>query len=425
MRMQFYLPDAQDLVDPSFDFVREERSIDRMRQRTDAYAHELFTRPPYDGMLVSKGIVKTRYTLAQQQRLLRLGVHKFLRLDDSPRTKNMPVMGDCGAFAYRDDPVPPYTVSEVVQFYEQAGFTYGISLDHVILAFRPDWDLARAKKDTEAKKAHSRRELTLTLAAEFFKESCHCSFTPMGVAQGWSPKSYSDSVSKLQRMGYTYIAIGGLVPLKTAEVLQILEETSKIKKPKTKFHLLGITRLESIFEFARYGVVSFDSTAPLLQAFKSEKDNYHANGESFIALRIPQVDGNPKLKARILAGEIDQTSAIKLERGSLATLRDYAGGKVSMKRALSALMAYAVLYDEALDGKQEKIDARETQYRHTLEARPWDACPCSICKSIGHEVIIFRGAERNRRRGFHNIDNFYRRLLATGVGSDKFDSLCA
>src|ERR1022692_2608090 len=83
MRMQFFLPDAQDLVDPSFDFVREERALDRMRQRTDAYAHELFTRPPYDGMLVSKGIVKTRYTLAQQQRLLRLGVHKFLRLDDS------------------------------------------------------------------------------------------------------------------------------------------------------------------------------------------------------------------------------------------------------------------------------------------------------------------------------------------------------
>ena len=215
------------------------------------------------------------------------------------------------------------------------------------------------------------------------------------------------------------------MPLKTAEVLQILEETSKIKKSKTKFHLLGITRLDSIFEFARYGVVSFDSTAPLLQAFKSEKDNYHTKGENFIALRIPQVDGNPKLKARILAGEIDQASAIRLERGSLATLRDYAGGKVSLKRALSSLMAYAVLYDEALDGKQEKIDAREVQYRHTLEARPWEVCPCSICKSIGHEVIIFRGAERNRRRGFHNLDTFYRRLLATGVGSDKFKSICA
>ena len=26
-----------------------------------------------------------------------------------------------------------------------------------------------------------------------------------------------------------------------------------------------------------------------------------------------------------------------------------------------------------------------------------------VCKQIGVEVIIFRGADRNRRRGFHNL----------------------
>ncbi|WP_069963785.1 tRNA-guanine transglycosylase DpdA [Lacunisphaera limnophila] len=418
--MQFYLPDAQDLVDPNFDFVREERATDRMRQRTDAYAHELFKRPPYDGMLVSKAIVKTRYTLAQQQRLLRLGVRKFLRLDETAGSKDMKVIGDCGAFSYRDDPEPPYTVEEVVHFYDQCGFTYGISVDHVILAFRSEWDKPKARKqDPAAAEAHRRRELTLDLAAQFWKRSKGCSFSPMGVAQGWSPDSYADSVTKLQKMGYDYIAMGGLVPLKTTEILQVMERVSEVRKNTTKFHLLGVTRLEKIFDFSRYGAASFDSTAPLLQAFKSAKDNYQTSKENFIALRIPQVDANAKLKARILAGEVNQTAAIKLERSSLAALRAYASTEVALDETLKLLMDYTVMYDEDIQGNPLKIKAREQEYRHTLANRPWEACPCDICKKIGYDVIVFRGAERNRRRGFHNLDTFYRKLLATDRGLRK------
>ena len=59
-------------------------------------------------------------------------------------------------------------------------------------------------------------------------------------------------------MGYSYIAIGGLVPLKTVDVLQVLEEAAKFRKADTRFHLLGITRLDRIFDFSRYGAASFD-----------------------------------------------------------------------------------------------------------------------------------------------------------------------
>ena len=51
-------------------------------------------------------------------------------------------------------------------------------------------------------------------------------------------------------------------------------------------------------------------------------------------------------------------------------------------------------------------------YRRVLEARPWKNCQCEICKTLGYQVIIFRGAERNRRRGFHNVWTFYQRLHA-------------
>ena len=43
------------------------------------------------------------------------------------------------------------------------------------------------------------------------------------------------------------------------------------------------------------------------------------------------------------------------------------------------------------------------QYEQTLTDKPWKNCKCAVCKALGIHVIIFRGAERNRRRGFHNI----------------------
>ena len=47
-------------------------------------------------------------------------------------------MGDCGAFTYVREDVPPYTVDEVIDFYESCGFDAGISLDHVIFGFDLD-----------------------------------------------------------------------------------------------------------------------------------------------------------------------------------------------------------------------------------------------------------------------------------------------
>src|SRR5262252_7069369 len=99
--MLYFLPDSQDLVDPSFDFRTEKRSRTRLRQRDDLYAHEIFAEPAYDGLLVSKGIVDgfggtgSRYTLAQRQRLLREGARTFFRTE-RPDGRRVPVMGDCG-----------------------------------------------------------------------------------------------------------------------------------------------------------------------------------------------------------------------------------------------------------------------------------------------------------------------------------------
>src|SRR5688500_13342613 len=103
--MRYFLPDSQDLVDPTFYFDTERRSNVRVRQRDDQYAHELFGDRMLDGILVSKGIVDGfgssggRYTIAQRQRLLRVGAAEFFRTARA-RWGPIPFMGDCGAFTY-------------------------------------------------------------------------------------------------------------------------------------------------------------------------------------------------------------------------------------------------------------------------------------------------------------------------------------
>ncbi|MEX1362167.1 MAG: tRNA-guanine transglycosylase DpdA, partial [Nannocystaceae bacterium] len=333
--MKYFLPDAQDLVDPSFDFTRETRSPDRIRQRDDQYAHEVFSTPAYDGVLLSKGIVEAiggasgRYAQAQRLRLFREGVQRFFRVAAGPRSKRLEFMGDCGAFTYVKEKKPAYTVDEVLDFYDSCGFDYGISVDHIIADHKPEWDEKLFGEDGVPAEIRERHDLTIQLARDFLKQhkSSKLAFTPLGVAQGWSPKSYAKSVRALQKMGYRYIAIGGLVPLKTPDLLDVMQAVSEVRQARIKFHLLGVTRVEHIGAFKSFGVASFDSTSPLRQAFKDDKDNYYTLDRTYTALRVPQVQGNAKLEKRIRAGEVDQGVARKAEQKCLRFLAEFDAGK--------------------------------------------------------------------------------------------------
>jgi hypothetical protein len=391
--MKFFFPDSQDQVDPSFDFLTEERSSARMRHRDDEYAHEVFKHAPFDGVLVSKAVLDSgRYSLPQKHRMLRSGVRDFFRISPSLQT-----MGDCGAFAYVRDDEPPFSVAEVVEFYQTMGFDYGMSVDHIILGYQasdsnipPDWV--------------ERQALTLKLAEEFLARhsATGAKFIPIGVAQGWSPKSYACAVTALQELGYKYLALGGMVGLKTEDILRCLKAIKPVLTPGVSLHLLGITRIESVLEFGDYGVTSIDSTSPLRQAFKDMRDNYYAEDRTYTAIRIPQVEANPQLVRLIKAGRVDQTEARRLEQACLKVVNAFDKKMATVSETLNLLVEYERLYEDRR--------TFEDIYRETLEERPWDRCPCEVCRALGIHVMLFRGAERNRRRGFHNLFVFYNKL---------------
>ncbi|ATE52689.1 tRNA-guanine transglycosylase DpdA [Actinosynnema pretiosum] len=395
--MKFYFPDSQDLVSPTYDFINDEYSPTRVRQRDDSYAHEVVSPPPYDGILVSKAIVdgsvrgSGKYAAPQRARLYRLGVHEFFRLPSS-----MTSLGDCGAFNYIDEEYPPYSVAEVLDFYEGCGFDAGVSIDHVIFGYVPG-----ASDDDVDPAWVKRRHISLDLAEGFLAavQDTGSEVQPVGAAQGWSPESYADSVARLQEMGYRRIALGGMVPLKTPEILACLEEINPRLLPGTELHLLGINRLDSMGRFAELGVTSFDSTSVFRQAFMDDRNNYHTAEKAFTAVRVPQVDGNPALKRLVLSGGVSQAEAVAAEKDCLRKLRAYDLGEVDLEQVLISLESYERLVQGPDSGKKSYLPA----YRKILEAMPWKHCPCMLCSQHGIEIAIFRGTERNKRRGFHNL----------------------
>lgn len=391
--MKFYFPDSQDLVSPAYDFIRDEYPPHRVRQRDDRYAHEVLSQAPYHGILVSKSIVDGsikgagKYSSAQRARLYRMGVHRFFRLPAGVET-----LGDNGAFNYIDEPAPPVTVSETLDFYEECGFDAGVSTDHVVFGYEPD-----ATPKTADPEWVERRKLTLRLAEDFISLTTdrRSRVDPVGAAQGWSPKSYADSVRALQEMGYKRIALGGMVPLKTDQILACLAQISTVLAPGTELHLLGITRIDAMDQFAELGVTSFDSTSAFRQAFMDDRKNYHTSDRAYVAIRVPQVDGNPTLKRAILSGVVSQKDALSAEREALRALRSFNGSGPSHRACLDALGEYEVV----CQSKKSYLDV----YAETLTAAPWRDCPCTICRQHGVEIAIFRGTERNKRRGFHNL----------------------
>ena len=100
-----------------------------------------------------------------------------------------------------------------------------------------------------------------------------------------------------------------------------------------------------------------------------------------------------------------QEKVRKLEDEALAQVRAYAAKDTSLAAAIGAVCDYETLITGA--------PARRDDYHRTLAARPWESCDCGICQTAGVEVILFRGTERNKRRGFHNLKIFRERLDRT------------
>lgn len=423
--MNFIFADTLDYVDLGYDFLADENAANREAYWGDEHPHEHMDTPPYDGMLVSRaGIGKGRtgggkYTEAQAMAFRRVGARAFLRLD-KPQFRNMPLFGDCGAFAYVKERVPPYTPEDMLAFYEDGEFTHGCSVDHIIFAFHPDDDPGHFRSAQDRDEARRRYDITLASAEVFLRASRPLKgrFTPLGVVQGWSPGSMAQAARDLCRMGHRYLAIGGTVPLRTPQIKSCLGAIRDAIPPDVAMHVLGFAKAEDIQEFVPFGITSFDTTSPFQRAFRDARANYYlprlhgAGLEYYTAIRVPQATVNPKLQRLAKEGKVRQESLQALERAALAALRAYDRDELGLEETLDAVMAYddpAVLARATAPAQAHVAAATlRARYRRILADRPWKQCRCRVCHELKIDALIFRASNRNKRRGFHNLGVFKR-----------------
>lgn len=136
----------------------------------------------------------------------------------------------------------------------------------------------------------------------------------------------------------------------------------------------------------------------------SSTSNYFTDdGRRYIALRISPVSASLSRVKRLLEGGINVSYQQKLEQNALRAVREYDRGQLGLETTLGALLEIELL-------TTPDLRSYEQLYRAVLEDKPWKKCCCPICQQLGIEVVIFRGNDRNRRRGFHNTHIFYKRL---------------
>ena len=340
------------------------------------YIWKTFSTPPLDGILVSRSNLEKHKKIANEIR--KAGIRSFLSFEGL-------VMGDCGAFSYIKEEKPPYDPLETLKFYSDLGFNIGVTVDHLIVP-------------ATYEQKEVRWELTIENAKKMFDESQkdrYSNLRLLGVAQGWDIRSYKKGIKELIDYGFDYIGIGGLVRRPTSFIEKLLVDVGKLlkdfernRKQKVDVHLFGIARQPLLSLMIKTNVSSFDSATFLRRAWIAAEKNYHLNGKAYTAIRFPISK---------------ETLGKQKEHKVLEALNAFECKKIPLNNLLELFQGY----------DPERFQRFGEEYRRTLEDRPWEKCGCVICKGIGIHVCIFRMSERNMRRGFHNVYQFYKGFRET------------
>lgn len=396
----YFFPDWDDYVYEPFQApeTREDRRPERKK-----YAHEIFGgKAPYDGMLLS--LAQLRNGKGLLSRLRKQQGPLFVLREALRLPRGMPIFGDCGAFSYVADHSPHFEPREAASLYHQFGFNLGASVDHI-----PHPSMTTDEKER-------RMKLTASYAKKFL-DICNFHgylFKPIGSIQGITAEDYAHYVHEYIDMGYKHIALGGLVRRKDSEILEIvaavrgaLQKHTCGKSENIWVHLFGILRPNLQNSFQNLGVSSFDSASYLRKAWMSSDRNYLApDGKSWYGtIRVP-MSTSKAMRDAAKSQSISTEQLEELESQCLSNLGDFDGTPESKKKVLDSVDEYGPLLQRKGEGNHFK-----DEHEKLMSDQPWKKCECPVCKNLGIQVVVFRGANRNRRRGFHNTWVFYHKLL--------------
>ncbi len=409
----YFFPDWGDYVyEP---FCPNETDENRKKENRK-YAHEIFEDDtPYDGLLLSLAQLRT------QNGHLNDFMENFREKMQVP--KKLLLFGDCGAFSYIKEKDPPLSCEDAASFYNKFGFEFGASVDHIPIS-------SLTKKERK-----QRMKLTAENAEKFLKihRDEAYDFKPVGSIQGITPEDYADFANKYIEWGYEHIGLGGLVRRQDSDILKIvaavrevLQKSTRGKKEPIWVHLFGILRPKLQPIFRELGVFSFDSASYLRKAWSSPDRNYLTeDGTWYGSIRIPFSTSKVMREAAESNPELSNGNMQAMEEKCLLSLSRFNDGEIPEKK-IKKILLDVNKYSECFPRKNwplqkkssnhlcKKHEKLRKKHEELLMERPWEKCECKICQEAGIHVVIFRGAHRNRRRGFHNTWVFYHKILHGG-----------
>ena len=109
-----------------------------------------------------------------------------------------------------------------------------------------------------------------------------------------------------------------------------------------------------------------------------------------------------RTRNRLQATDVDIEELQVLEREVLRLLSQYDNYQVTVSEVLEAVLHY-----DSYLARSSETESMRAKYRRTLEDRPWRSCHCKFCENLGIHMLIFRGANRNKRRGARNTLMLY------------------
>ncbi|MFA4849528.1 MAG: tRNA-guanine transglycosylase DpdA [Methanoregula sp.] len=384
--MRFFIPEWDDRVDPGYDFLTDTHSMmhNANPMENDSYMWDIFENVPFDGVLVS--IATLQQNTKKYQSILNKGIHEFLGL-----RPDFEILADCGAFSYIDKEIPPYKTPDVLKIYSDLGFNYGVSIDHLVVPMHKDQNQQRI-------------DITFKNGIEAYdewKKKYKEHFQLIVAVQGADIQDYLSMFNKFYKKGIRHFAFGSLVRTQTSFIIQLIdaliEDIKKTSKKPEFIHFFGVARYSLFSKFKELESMdistSFDSSSHLRKAWltspHTEFNYIDQSWTGYSAIRIPSKLAKEKLEF------INPDEYEILSNSCLNALRKYDNDDISLKEVIAELKEFI----ERMHEDPELLH----YYQRTLKAKPWKQCPCPICKEIKIDVAIFRGNNRNRRRGFHNV----------------------
>lgn len=445
-------------IDPGFDYNTEKSTtgnrMDIAMGRVCPY--EFFEEPLCDGILVSRTLLESKVNLVRNEDDMYYisahgGKRKFPDIPSYCKTRGTDLIcfADPGTWSYANYfELPPalYDTDDLIDYYSHMRYDIAGSVDWPIIdRIMQTIDGKRKFSDLSDKIKEKRRKLTLELAQDFInkcRKRNHINFMPFGTIQGYSMKTYRKSLRAILKMGYDYIAIGGLPAYSEERVVDIL---SMIKKEVDRAGMRGI----GIHMYGRFpapsntgyylecGVSSFDNNSSFIYATKNAcafvNPTYKESGtvpiHPCISIKIPMPTG--PMISRIRRYLPDKYEGVLSSCNNTFALFCRYSQSQKQKDKKKFIRAYKKMNRDLEEVRRVKLKS-EAKFKFALEtctnafdSNGWQRCQCTSCRMIKDHIYLGRGTNRSYHLFAHNTHIQYVRLQKElNLAKKNVDSSC-